>query len=619
MPASDTANNFADSDTAVSSLTFINTNSYHTTLIAPGATLTISGNKGLTVGTETDLGTTLTVNSAFAGTGATLVVSNVNANILVRQWTAGSSGGIQRATLDLSGLDTFVATANSLEIGNFPAGGVARSAGTVYLAQTNVLKIFSPGQNVTTNAGIDIGDNPSANSSQFSYLYLGAQNTIFADGVTVGGSRNIGWMGFNPSFPDSMVYIRGTNGANSRVTRWLVGDNSSANSTGSNSRGTNDFTGGTVDALINTMILGKGESPTMNTGNSTGVVAFAAGTIDVNTLMLGVQTPGSTGGGGGTIGTTNYFGQMDVDDEAVLVVRSNLVLSSQAGGSGGYVLEGILNINGGTVQATNIVHGGGAVGTSIINLNSGILNLQPAWASAPGQIVNVSTLNIGASTVTDPALLANAAGITASNAIVVAPNGTLAGNTVITAPGLTVNGAISPGIDGPGWMTNNGPVTFGAGGSYLVTAQDAIGGVGIGWSFLKASAGIDIQANGGNPFLIQLQSDGLAANFSYATNFDWVIATANGGIANFDLAKFIVDDSLFANDLAGGYFFMRSNSNSLVLSFTNNHPPAAAPVVLTRTGTVMTIPLTTLAAQWSDPDGDPVALANISSSSANWH
>jgi len=42
----------------------------------------------------------------------------------------------------------------------------------------------------------------------------------------------------------------GTNGNASRVTRWLVGDNSGASNTGSNSRGTNDFTGGSVDALV---------------------------------------------------------------------------------------------------------------------------------------------------------------------------------------------------------------------------------------------------------------------------------------------------------------------------------------------------------------------------------
>jgi hypothetical protein len=612
---SNTPDNFADVALVVASLAFSNTNSYHTTLIAPGQTLTLSGSKGLTVGTETDLGTNVTVNAAIAGAGATLAISNPAVNVLVRQWTSGSSGGIQRSTLDLSDLDTFLATVNSLEIGNFQSNNTARSAGTVYLARTNVLTLLAPGQNVTTNAGIDVADNPSANSSQFSYLYLGAQNTIYADGITVGGGRNIGWMGFNPNFPNSSLCIRGTNGANSRVTRWLVGDNSGASNTGSNSRGSNDFTAGTVDALINTMILGRGESPTMNTGNSTGYVACAAGKINVNNLMLGVQAPGSTGGGGGTPGTTNYVGQIDVDGTATLIVESNLVLTSQSGGAGGFVLQGILNINGGSVETTNIVHSGGAAGTSIINLSSGTLDLFPAWAAAPGQIASVSTLNIGANSATDPALLANAGNISVANPIVIAGNGTISGNASITEPGLTVNGAISPGTSGPGWMTNNGPVTFGAGGNYLVSVQDAAAGPAIGWSFLQVNAGASVQAISGNPFVVQPQNIGPVGNFSYNTNFDWTIAAANGGITNFDPLTVTADSSLFANDLGGGYFYVRTNGNLLVLSFTNNHPPAAGPVSVTRTASILTIPVSTLAAQWSDPDGDPVMLASVSTSS----
>ncbi len=615
VPASNTPSSVVDNVTVVSSLTFTDTNSYHTVVIAPGQTLTLSGTNGLTVGTETDLGTAATVNSAIAGDNAALIFSNASANVLVRQWTAGASGGTQRSTLDLSGLDTFMATAKSIEVGDYPANGTARSAGTLYLAQTNILNLLASGQGVTTNAGIDVGDNPMANSSQFSFLYLGQQNTINADGITVGGGRNMGWMGFNPVYDSSSVVIRGTNGPSSRVTRWLVGDNSGASNTGSNSRGTNDFTGGTIDALVNTMILGKGESPTMNTGNSTGMVAFASGTINVNTLLLGVQASGSTGGGGGTIGTTNYVGQMDVDGTATLIVNSNLVLSSQAGGAGGYALRGTLNINGGTVEATNILHGGGVAGTSIINLNSGLLDLQPAWAAAPGQIVNVTILNIGSNGVGDPALLANAASISASNTITVAANGTLAGNTFITAPGLVVNGAISPGTTGVGAITNNGPVTLGAGGSYLVTASDATAGSGAGWSFLQASGGMNVQSSGGNPFLIQLQDAPPTANFNFNTNFDWVIATANGGIANYSPAALAVDDSLFANDLGGGYFYVRSNNSSLVLSFTNNHPPVAGPTTLMRTAIVMTIPLSTLSTQWNDPDNDPVTLSGVSTSS----
>src|SRR5262245_29976655 len=49
-----TINNVLDSSLTVTSLKYNNTNGNHTTLIAPGQTLTLAG--GLTVGTETDNG-----------------------------------------------------------------------------------------------------------------------------------------------------------------------------------------------------------------------------------------------------------------------------------------------------------------------------------------------------------------------------------------------------------------------------------------------------------------------------------------------------------------------------------------------------------------------------------
>jgi hypothetical protein len=90
-----------------------------------------------------------------------------------------------------------------------------------------------------------------------------------------------------------------------------------------------------------------------------------------------------------------------------------------------------------------------------------------------------------------------------------------------------------------------------------------------------------------------------------------VIATAAGGITNFSADKFAVDSALFANDLEGGYFYVRTSSNSLVLSFTNNHPPSAGTVMIYRTGNTMAIPTANLTTNWSDPDGDPVTLASV--------
>src|SRR5262249_19062064 len=149
---------------------------------------------------------------------------------------------------------------------------------------------------------------------------------------------------------------------------------------------------------------------------------------------------------------------------------------------------------------------------------------------APGQLSGISTLNVGAVSIGDPAQLANVASITVSNPIVIAPNGTVAGNTVITSPGLTVNGTLSPGTLGVGSITNNGPLMLGGGGEMVITVQDATAGPGVGWSFLSEAAGLNVLASAGNPFTFTLQTIGLAANFDSHSNYDWVVATASGGI-----------------------------------------------------------------------------------------
>jgi hypothetical protein len=173
-------------------------------------------------------------------------------------------------------------------------------------------------------------------------------------------------------------------------------------------------------------------------------------------------------------------------------------------------------------------------------------------------------------------------------------------------------------MGGVGWLTNNGPATFGPGGHFAVDVQDAGGTPVEGWDFLQVDGALNVQSTNTNPFTIDLQSLDIngpdpVTNFSYNTNYDWTIASA-GGITNFAVSAFAINDSQFQNDLAGGYFFVRTNSNSLVLSFTNNHPPSAGPTTIYRAGNVTVIPIATLALHWSDPDGDPVTLVTVDSS-----
>jgi parallel beta-helix repeat protein len=553
--AANVTDNIMNSDTTIASLTYSNTNGYHTTQLAVGGELTITGSKGLTVGTETDLGNTASVYDTISGAGAALIVSNTSANIIIRQASA-NSGGALKATLDLSGLDTFQATIARLELGSL--GANPRPCGILYLAQDNT--ISASGSSPAILIGGSSGG--SGNSGNGSYLFLGLNNVINANGITVASVKQTGCsLLFNPASVSGnpSATFRAADGV-SRVPAWFIADSGSSGGT-VNTSATNDFTGGTVDALISNLTLAR-SSTGSGTGNPSATLSFATGTIDVGTMAISYQGASSANFSTATV---------NVNGPGMLIVRTNLEIAHAIGGTGAATTMGTLNVNGGTVQATNILGGGGI---SIVNLNSGILDMQ-AGNAFPGRISNVTTLNIGALAASGLALLENAATISATNPITIAPNGTLAGNTFITAPSLIVNGTIDPGIGSAvGAITNSGNVTLGGAGSYVVTVQNAVGLPANGWSLVQAAGKLDVESTANSRFTIRPQSydpngSGSVTNFDANANYDWVIAGAGGGVTNFDAAKFTVETSLFQNDLGGGYFYARTNGNSLVLSFAN--------------------------------------------------
>ena len=599
-----TINNIVNGNATINSLTYENVGAYHTTQIAAGQTLNITGSGGLLVGTETDLGSAATVSATIAGAGGALVVSNAAANVIVRQASV-SSGSALRATLDLSGLDNFSANIARLELGAL--GANARPSGILYLAKTNLITASGASPAIILGGQ---GGTAGGNGGNGSYLYLGQTNAIFANGISVATVKQGGCsMLFNPSVigGNPVAVFRAADGT-SPVPAWFIADSGSAGGT-INTSGTNDFSGGAVDALVNNLTLARSSTGT-GVGNPSGTLTFAAGTLRIGTLQIGVQ-----GASSANISTAT----VNVNGTGLLVVATNLALAQVLGGTGAAGTSGTLNVNGGMVQATNIIGGGGI---ATINLNTGTVDLQ-AGNPFPGVLTNISNLNVGTNGAINSALLENAASLTVANPINIAINGTLAGNTFITSPGLIVNGTIAPGTGGgSGSITNTGNVTLGLNGNFVVTMQDAASGPGAGWSFLQTSGKLDSEAASTNPFTINPLSyatdhSGLVTNFNDNTNYNWTIATAAGGLTNFSANKFTVDSSLFQNDLAGGYFYVQTNASSLILAFTNNHPPSAGAVTLYRSGGVSAIPLSLLATSWSDPDGDPVVFAGVAPSSIN--
>jgi hypothetical protein len=544
---------------------------YHNLGLASGATLTAGGVQVGGFGIY-DFGADNVVDLSISGTGATLLVTN--GGLAVSE--GSGSGGAHDAMLDLSGLDNFVMNGTQIRLG---VENITRAGGILYLARTNNLTLTTGGYLNTDGSGSPYSGNPALylghNKSALgsgAQMYLGIANTIAADYVTVGRGDASDLLEFNPSWlaQNPSVTIQGLGGAGSRAGVYVVGDNSAGE--GGSTSSTNDFSGGTVNATINYLCIGRGRQGANDPTSCTGLLAFDNGSINANTLAIGFLYP--SGSNSIAAGTMNVNG-------GTLIVNSNLTLATLApvGGSGS--AQGTLNINGGTVLATNVAGGGGV---SIINLNSGTLNMK-FTDSTPGTIANVSTLNVGAAGIADPALLANAASVSASNPIVIAANGSIAGNTFITAPGLVINGNISPGVSGTGAITNSGLTTLGAGGSLTLTVQDAAGAPVTGWDFLQTGGKLDIESSNANPFTIQLQSfdpggSGLVTNFNSGANCVWTIAAAAGGITNFSADKFAVDTSGFQNSLSGGTFSVQTNGSSLVLMFTGASPPFIGGITL---------------------------------------
>lgn len=359
----------------IGSLQYANTNTsngsgfYHTTQIAAGETLTITN--GLTVGTLRDgvtngsgTGASCVVNSTITGPGAALDLTG--GNLVVNQ--ASATAGAHIAILNMTNLDTFTANIGRLEVG--VANGVNRAEGNLFLAKTNVISLS--GSAPQFYAGFNNGNNNGNNN--YPIIYLGLSNEFFVDSITMSADKQgnpASRLLFNPVFTNQnpVAYLRGTNGSASRVSSWILGNNNGQATTSSTSDSTNDFSFGTLDAMVNSMTIGiseKGAGSTVGSGN--GTFTFTAGTNNVNTLILGQRLC--------TAGNSVGNGTMNVNGTGTLIVNNALCMSFFTSGGNSVFGAANLNINGGTVMAatiTNGVPGGGNIAN--ITMNGGTLGL----------------------------------------------------------------------------------------------------------------------------------------------------------------------------------------------------------------------------------------------------
>lgn len=375
----------------VSSISYANTNNYHTTLINSGVTLNCISN--FTVGTESYTTTTQALVATITGPGGTLNVNiPTNTSWTVRQGVASgtSAPGAPSATLNLSGLGTFTTVCQGIDIG-VESTSIRRAAGLLYLAKTNVIYaagVPMPGTTYSGNPAIYIGHNTqSGNQNSIgSAMYLGITNAIFSDYIVVGrANQTNNLMAFNPAFLGNSpgAYFRGFDGV-SPVDLWVVGDNSPSGTITSPSSGTNDFTGGRLDALVQSMVIGRGAQNNQNNAAApgTGTFTFDNGTLNVSTLYLGYQN----------LGTNIYssgIGTMNVNGTSATLCVSNLVLA-YATNTSIVSPSGTLNVRGGTVLANNISAAGG---TAALLLTNATLVLSNTMGTPGSPLASVGITN----------------------------------------------------------------------------------------------------------------------------------------------------------------------------------------------------------------------------------
>ncbi len=341
-----TVNNIVDTDLSVQSLSYQASNSeYHTTQINFDSTLTITGNVATALFVGTGANENVPVRAAIEGSG-TLSITNTSGVLNVRQGSNSGSYTGHAATLDMSGLSNLTAYVSQVLVAGDGLTGSShyaqtREGGVLYLAQTNVI-VCAAG---SSTPGLLIGDSPGLSGK--GTVYLGQTNAIFSDGGIVVGARRNSNSGlyFNPNVTNGSAFFRDSTGTG-RQSLWAVAYNTGSGTSASKSEA--DFSPGTVDALVDTLYVGYGDSSSSIT---TGTLTFGNGTIDVNTVEVGyVASSGSV-----------TYGTLNVGSGGRLIVNNYLRLAYNQG----TVPTGTLSVNGGSVWIKGDLIDGGGFGQSV--------------------------------------------------------------------------------------------------------------------------------------------------------------------------------------------------------------------------------------------------------------
>jgi hypothetical protein len=381
-----TVGNIVDQDYTINSLAFSGSGGaavWQVTQIAGGVTLNINSVSGPTPSSVFTVGGVTGSNTRVAIRGSgTLAVDEAASTIFVGGTTSG-----QQMVLDMSGLAAFTANVATVNFG----GDASRAQGDVNLANVNAI----------TATTIIIGSSTNSTSSgAASDVVLGQTNVLRADTINVGKNYGGGTVTYRAGLSAATTTIRGSAGGSSR-TDLNAGTFVSAFGINNNKSGVVDFRGGSVDALIDQLVVGTRQESSNNlAGNTTAGFYMSAGSVDVNSMTLGrtsygTGTPVSSGTMTATLGVEGgdfvvngdvgmaenasgmvpVIASLNVSGSGNVTIAGNVTAGSRAGSAS--LVAANINVSAGTLLIQgNLTEGTGGAGvTSTVNLSGGLMNM----------------------------------------------------------------------------------------------------------------------------------------------------------------------------------------------------------------------------------------------------
>lgn len=516
-------------------------------VISGSGTMNWYGGGSLVLGGSNSFSGTMTA----GGNNGTLVLSNVNA--------------LQNATLNKGSSHTVsfgVAGNNTYNLASLTGAGDINLEG-------NSLNI--------TN-----GTSYSGNLSGTGSLRVAGETTLSGSNSFSGGIEAVsGQLNVNSASALGTGTLTLRDGAKFRNSSGAAVLNSGNNAMVLN--GTNQFTGGILDMGTGTVTLEGTSRLNTTTGN----------------LILGGNLTGSSGFAKDGIGTLTLAGSNSatstfvVDYGTLALANSNALANANlylygttANKKTTFAMAGNNNYNIGELSGTS---------TGILDIGANTVTLGGSGRSGSfaGQITGtggnltkagVGTVTLtgtsdysGQTTVTGGKLVVD--GTLSQSAVSVQSGATLGGSGTVSALTIASGGTLAAG-NSPGELTVTGNVIWSGGGSYDWEINSFPGVAGTNWDFLDIGGSLTIDATAGNRFIIDVISllannnPGAASGFDAFTNYSFAIATAAGGISNFDSSYFNILAGSFANSMnpagatSAGSWGVTKSGNNVMLNYT---------------------------------------------------